>query len=388
MPLASVGISLINTLEAYIALRVFNYYHLDEHLTRIKDFFGLIGLIIVVLQPISALLGNTVLLMLNIIQDTSFLHDVFYWWFGNIMGQLLFAPMLLILYYNKQKIQIREFILVFLLFAILNYLLQVLLHVDNVSLLLLITLPTTLYLTTTNVSYGSVGSVVLASVSLYFTHLGIGTFVQDSSQINNIINLNFFMLSHIILALVIGILFREKNEAIESLQAMAHFDFLTGLPNRHLLREKLQHTVYLADLHHQKSAICFVDLDGFKPINDTLGHHTGDIVLQKIVKRAKKYLIPEDAFLRIGGDEFLIILTNIQSRDDVGKRLQHILSSVSKTMYIEDHEIQISLSIGVAFCPEHGRTVKSLMSYADDAMYQAKKEGKNRFVFASSKPTK
>ena len=246
MALSSIlPISLINTLEAYIALRLFSYFKLNKALLSMRDVFGLLALILFVLQPFSAILGNTTLLLLNIITVDAYFHDIFFWWFGNVMGQLLFAPMLLILYYNRQKVKLINMIYVLLFFLILNYILQVSLNVDNVSILLMITLPTTIFLTTKNLSYASLASVTLASISLYFTHLGVGTFTKEGTQIDNIINLNFFMVSHIILVLIIGILFREKQEAIDSLKSMAHYDYLTGLPNRHLLREEMHHSIFI-----------------------------------------------------------------------------------------------------------------------------------------------
>jgi diguanylate cyclase (GGDEF)-like protein len=382
LPLASLSISMINTFEAYLGIRLFQYFKLHRALMTTKDIFGLIGLIVFILQPISSILGNTVLLLLGHLENITFVKNLFFWWFGNVMGQLLFTPMLLVLYFNKQKIKIIEFILVFVFFLLIDFVLQVTLQVDNISILFMITLPTTLYLSTTNLSYASVASVLIATISLYLTHLGLGTFSHATSQIDNIINLNFFILSHIILVLIIGVLFREKQEAINSLESMAHYDFLTGLPNRHLLREEIHHTVYLAHEKKQKSAICFIDLDGFKKINDTLGHDIGDKVLKEVVKRVKIYTQSEDAFLRIGGDEFLIIFNNCTSKESIDKKLTLILESASKTMHIDGHQLHISFSIGVASCPQDGTTVEALMNASDNAMYEAKRRGKNQFIYA------
>jgi diguanylate cyclase (GGDEF)-like protein len=297
------------------------------------------------------------------------------------MGQLLFTPMILILYYNQQKVKWVYFIYVFFFFLSLNYILQVTLNISNVSILLIVTLPTTIFLSTINLSYASVASVILASISLYFTHLGIGTFTKESTQIDNIIDLNFFMISHIILVLLIGILFREKQEAIEMLESMAHYDALTGLPNRRILKDELHHAIYKAESHNEQSAICFIDIDGFKEVNDTLGHAIGDEVLREVVKRIKPHLHTQDTFLRLGGDEFLIIANTIRSKIFFTSRLKDIVASVTD-IHIEGHEIKISLSIGVALCPENGTCIDSLMNNADTAMYTTKKRGKNGFVFA------
>ncbi len=379
---ASLGISAVNTAEAYIAIRLFNYFDLDRHLKTLKDVIGLLAMILLVLQPFSAILGNTILLFLGNLSSDSFLQDLFFWWFGNIMGQLLFAPMLLVLYYDRQPRKNYHFALIVLFFIVFNYLLQVTLQVDNVSILLTVTLPITIYLAMVNLSYASVASVVLTSVSLYFTHLHLGTFYGTTSQIDNIIDLNFFMLSHITLVLLIGTLFREKEDAIQKLKAMAHYDYLTGLPNRHLLREEIHHTVYLAHEYGEKSAVCFIDLDGFKAINDTLGHHIGDTLLKEIADRLRSFTHSEDALLRIGGDEFLLIFNRVASRDKLEHRLDEILASVASITNLEGYAVDITLSVGVAWCPASGTTVESLMNAADNAMYKAKKAGKNRYIYA------
>jgi len=382
---STLGISLVNTVEAFIALRLFEYYKLDRHLHSVRDIFGLLLLITLILQPFSAILGNIVVSLFNSVEHTILFKNIFFWWFGNVMGQLLITPMLLIIFDQQNSIKRLELLLVIVISIVSNYLFQVIFSISDVAILLMATLPATIFLATKNILYASVASVILAIMSLYYTHLGIGTFAQSSSAIDNIIDLNFFMVSHIVLVLLIGVLFREKEEAIRKLESMAHYDYLTGLPNRHLLREEIHHTVYLSHSQNEKSAICFIDLDGFKQVNDTLGHHIGDEVLKEIVNRVKVFTRSEDAFLRIGGDEFLLILNHTQSKETVNTKLHDILSAVSDTMYIQGHRIEISFSIGVACCPEHGTTVEALMGASDSAMYEAKRRGKNQFFYAPSK---
>jgi diguanylate cyclase (GGDEF)-like protein len=381
--LAAIGLSAGNTIEAYLAIVLLGYFQFDRHLATVKDIFKLFGTILFILQPLSAFLGNGTLLLLGHVQSSSFLQDFFFWWFGNVMGQLLFTPMLLLLYHDRnfRHLSFLFFDAVFILS--LNYLLQVVLNVDNVSILLLSTLPVTLYLATTSLAYASTVSVLLAVESLILTHLNIGAFSGGISEIDNIINLNFFILSHIILVLLVGTLFREKNQAIQALRSMAHYDFLTGLPNRHLLRERIHHSVYLSQRNKKKSAICFIDLDGFKAINDTYGHHTGDMLLKEISDRIKALSRHEDDLLRIGGDEFLLILNKIRGKDELETFLHTLLDEISSITHIDGHTISISSSIGISFCPANGTTVKELMEAADNAMYEAKKAGKNRFHYAS-----
>jgi diguanylate cyclase (GGDEF)-like protein len=248
--------------------------------------------------------------------------------------------------------------------------------------LLILTLPATIFLSTININYASISSVLLASISLYFAQKGIGTFSQNPSMVNNLLNLNYFMASHIILVLLVGILFREKQEAIEQLQKMAHFDALTGLPNRHMLREEIHHAVSMSDQYGDRSAICYIDVDHFKSINDTLGHHIGDEVLRIISSRIQAEITARDALLRIGGDEFLLILNKIEKREMIQQILKNISESIHQPISIENKQFSISCSIGIAFCPDHGITIKELMETADKAMYYAKNSGRDCVSYA------
>ena len=383
LPLAAaLGISLVNTAEAGIALWLFRRFQLSRHLSHIRDLFGLLLMIVFVLQPFSALLGNTVLYFFGTANNYSaFWQNSFFWWFGNVMGQLLFAPMLLILYDNRKKLQAEKLFLTIALFAAYNYLLQGIVGIENISLLLIATLPFTIYLATRTLPYASVATVSLSLTSAIMVHLDIGTFARSLSEVDNIINLNFYILSHVIMVLLVGVLFKEKEDAINHLKSMAHYDYLTGLPNRHLLREKIHHTVYLAHETNCENAICFIDLDGFKAINDTYGHHVGDQLLKEVVYKLRTFTYGDDELLRLGGDEFLIIFNQVGNIDAFRGKLDAILDAVSSIDRVDGYRINISLSMGISWCPKHGTDVKSLMETADNAMYESKRRGKNQYVF-------
>jgi len=190
------------------------------------------------------------------------------------------------------------------------------------------------------------------------------------------------MSSHILLVLLVGVLFKEKEKAIHSLKNMAHYDYLTGLPNRHILREEIHHSVAMAEEHGDVAAICFVDLDNFKPINDQYGHAAGDATLQEVTQRLKRFVSAKDSLLRIGGDEFLIILNRIESKEVVDRSLHSLVEAMQEPITYGSVSLRISFSIGVSFCPEDGKTVKALMEKADKAMYCAKKRGKNQVCYA------
>ena len=377
------GIALTNALEAAIAYRLFVHFKLDKTLSHIRDLIGLFLMITLVLQPFSALLGNMILLSLHLAKESAFLLNLFFWWFGNVVGQLLIAPMLLILYYNRQKTELYEYALIALLFTLLNYVLQVVLGVHNTSLLLIATLPFTIYLATVNLSYATLAAFTLVISSLYFFHFGKGAFVMETNSVDQLIDMNFFILSHTILVLIVGILFREKEEAITSLRSMAHYDPLTGLPNRHLLRDEIHHSVYLSEQFNQESMVCFLDLDGFKSVNDKYGHKIGDKLLKEVAQHIKCTIRSTDALLRLGGDEFLLILNNVD-KEKTESLLERIMESIRNIDYIDNHRVEVSLSIGVASCPADGVTVENLMHASDHAMYQAKKEGKDKIVFTQN----
>lgn len=383
-PALALGIGLINGAEAYLAILLFRYLGLERRLLTLRDVVGLVVLILFVLQPFSAVAGNALLFFGGDEPIGSFWRNVFSWWFGNVMGQLLLTPLLLLLYRDRHTLRWRRFLAVFLFFSGLSWLLEIVLSVDSVIVLLMVTLPLTLALVTVDLVYAMFAAFVLTVSNLCLAHIGEGTFVHGREGWHGVLDLNYFMLNHILLVLFFGTLYKEKEEAIRRLRSMAHFDYLTGLPNRYLLREEIHHTVYLAHEKGAKGAICYFDLDGFKQVNDTMGHHVGDGVLKEVVRRLERFTRSEDTLLRIGGDEFLVIFNRIESRRELEEKLEKMLAAVAETIHVEGYEIRLSFSVGVAWCPDHGTRVEDLMGAADEAMYLAKKRGKNCFVFAGS----
>ncbi len=138
---------------------------------------------------------------------------------------------------------------------------------------------------------------------------------------------------------------------------MVHYDYLTGLPNRHLLRERIHHTVYMSEKNQAQSAICFIDVDDFKRINDTFGHHIGDMLLVQIVSHIQLHLEKNDDLLRLGGDEFLLILYNIKSTEELMNRLNTLLQDIASIKRVEGCEVSVSLSIGASIAPTQGTRV-------------------------------
>jgi diguanylate cyclase (GGDEF)-like protein/PAS domain S-box-containing protein len=173
----------------------------------------------------------------------------------------------------------------------------------------------------------------------------------------------------------------EKNLAQKQLEFLANRDALTKLFNRNSFNTQLNHAVHLAQRNHQKLALILFDIDNFKRVNDSWGHHAGDIIIQQTAERISSLLRESDTFFRIGGDEFTIIIENYQSIGDLTTLISKINSVMHKSMEIENIAFHISLSIGISLFPENANTAITLQKTADIAMYEAKNKGKNHFVF-------
>ena len=219
-PLPSFSIAIINTIEAFIAIKLFYKFNLNRKLEETKDVLGIILIIIFVLQPFSSIFGNFILIIFSIISFDEYFSSLFSWWFGNSMGQLLFTPMLLYIYAYLKKIDLIEFSLIGLFFGLWSYLFQIVIPIQNTSLLLSVTLPLILYLSSIRGLHYATSSVsIIAFTTLYLTHLNKGVFIQGT-PINNIINLNFYFLSQILLVLIIGTLFNEKKRRAIELESL------------------------------------------------------------------------------------------------------------------------------------------------------------------------
>jgi len=163
------------------------------------------------------------------------------------------------------------------------------------------------------------------------------------------------------------------------LEQVAHYDTLTGIPNRLLLNDRMRQAVARAAREQNMMAVCYLDLDGFKPINDTMGHKVGDDVLIEIAHRIQNTLRGEDTVARLGGDEFVILLPGQHCGEESSIQLERLLVAISEPFHIMDRIFKLSASIGVSFYPLHANDPDSLLRYADQAMYIAKKAGKSQF---------
>jgi diguanylate cyclase (GGDEF)-like protein/PAS domain S-box-containing protein len=173
----------------------------------------------------------------------------------------------------------------------------------------------------------------------------------------------------------------ERKNAEALIRQQAFFDALTGLPNRRMLRDRLEQEIKRSRRDGQQLAILFIDLDHFKEVNDTLGHDSGDQLLVEAAQRIKHCVRDSDTVARMGGDEFTVILTDITSTDHLEPLLQKILRSMDMLFQLGDEQVFVSASIGITLYPLDATEIEDLFKNADQALYVAKGEGRNRFSF-------
>ena len=169
----------------------------------------------------------------------------------------------------------------------------------------------------------------------------------------------------------------------KQLENMAHFDALTQLPNRLLLADRLHQAMHHAQRRQQSLAVVFLDLDGFKAVNDQYGHDVGDALLIALSQRMKAALREGDTLARIGGDEFVAVLADLQQPGDAELVLERLLLAAAESIHLDNIPLQVSASLGVALYPRDGTHADLLLRRADQAMYQAKQAGRNRYAFFS-----
>jgi diguanylate cyclase (GGDEF)-like protein/PAS domain S-box-containing protein len=167
----------------------------------------------------------------------------------------------------------------------------------------------------------------------------------------------------------------------EQLTHSAEHDFLTGLPNRMLLKDRVSQAIALAQRNAGKAAVLFLDLDGFKHINDSLGHQIGDKLLQTVATRLSACVRAPDTVSRLGGDEFVVLIQELERPEDAGTTAGRLLKTVTDVHLIDQHEIHLTASIGVSVYPSDAQDAETLIRNADTAMYHAKKKGRQMYEF-------
>lgn len=176
----------------------------------------------------------------------------------------------------------------------------------------------------------------------------------------------------------------DRKRYEQQIEYQATHDALTGLPNRTLLSDRLQQCISFADRHQEKLAVAFIDLDQFKLINDSMGHHVGDQLLVDMAQRLSACVRESDTLVRLGGDEFVMLLNGLHKVEDIAQSMQRILATVAEPFVINGWDYAVSCSIGVSLYPDDGRDPGDILKHADAAMFKAKQLGRNNFQFYTS----
>ncbi|MDQ5911301.1 MAG: diguanylate cyclase [Pseudomonadota bacterium] len=185
---------------------------------------------------------------------------------------------------------------------------------------------------------------------------------------------------HLVLATVHAQTMTEAAEqAAMQMSYMAKHDFLTGLPNRSLLTDRLAQSMALAQRYGKKVALLYLDLDRFKHINDSLGHTVGDQLLQSVAQRLQACVRVSDTVCRQGGDEFVVLLAEVHTLQDVCLTAEKLIKAMAEPHLIDAHWLHVTLSIGISLYPDHGQDVETVVQNADSAMYHAKQSGRNTY---------
>jgi diguanylate cyclase (GGDEF)-like protein len=183
--------------------------------------------------------------------------------------------------------------------------------------------------------------------------------------------------------LEVRLLYKKLEHSNRALEALALHDALTGLPNRRLLMDRLSLAIAHTRRNKSTMAVMYLDLDGFKQINDTLGHDAGDTLLGLVAARLVAAVRQEDTVARVGGDEFVIALWELRRGDEVAKLASKVIQAVSQPYSVQGRGVSITVSVGVSIYPTHGEDVETLMKNADLALYEAKRAGKNGYRVAA-----
>jgi diguanylate cyclase (GGDEF)-like protein/PAS domain S-box-containing protein len=177
-----------------------------------------------------------------------------------------------------------------------------------------------------------------------------------------------------------------RKDAEQEVRRMAHFDPLTGLPNRILLLDRLEQALAASQRNQSRTAVMFMDLDHFKAVNDRLGHHVGDQLLQQVAGRVQDSIREVDTVSRVGGDEFILVLPELRQADDAAIVALKMLSLVAGEYIVAGEKVQVTSSLGISLYPDHGRDPALLIRLADKAMYDAKQSGRNSYRLYPPKP--
>ena len=377
----SLGISAGNSIEAVMAVYLFSTYGIDTRLRRLKDVIGFTLIVVFVLQPFSALVGNLFLLAGGVIDGDQFPKSLFSWWFGNVMGQILFAPFTLQLLYGYRKTDFLRLMIDGALLTLFVYILVITMDIRNISLLLALTIPvTTIIVAFRGILYGSLFAIIIAILSSYSVHQGIGVF-STGTLIDNLININFFILAHISVMLVAGALFEERREHLKSLQKRVD-EALEKNRKHQMLMFRQSRLAQMGEL------IAMIAHQWRQPLN------TLSLTNQLLVSRYNKGTLDDDAMEQFSQKSRQLIHNMSETIDNFRKfyrtdrekkrfSINHAVEQALEILDITVAQDNIAVSIhakeeyfGYGYPNEFSQSVLNIVNNAKDALMEKEIESK------------
>lgn len=382
-------IGLGNMLEAVAGFYLLRLTGFNRKLPGVRDIMLLILLAAGLSTMIAASVGSYILAGFQIIPAAQIGDAWLSWWMGDAMGVLIFAPLLLAWRFGGTKsparLQLAEVVLLVLcLFVVTNFVFGTQLDLfDRPRPLAFMIFPLLIWAAIRFGMRGATTAVSLvAALTLGNIVDGHGLFAQGSS----LESLTLVWLYANFLAVTSMVLAASVNERLMAEEKMSHLalhDALTGLPNRVSLQDDLCGALARAARHDRQVAVLFMDLDRFKKINDSLGHTVGDQLLIDVGRRLSHSVRDSDSVVRHGGDEFVVLLEDIEHGEHAGRIGEKIAKAMHQPFYIQGATLYTSVSIGISIYPADGSDVDTLLKHADIAMYRAKDLGRNNVTFYS-----
>ncbi|HLP99039.1 MAG TPA: diguanylate cyclase [Sideroxyarcus sp.] len=394
-------ISTGNTLSAIVAYRLLNKLNFDHTFARFHDVYILAILSGAVSSVIAAVIGVTALAFAGIVELHRFPVALVTWWGGDALGVILFTPLILAWrkfppsWFKPQRL------VEVVIFYTLAWMLCQIIFFDQFAELL-VGYSTEFWITPfifyAALRLGLRGTLLLLAIIVAQVSLGtanhMGAFAHDLHD-TGMANVWLYLVICTLIGLSLTVLIKQRNrdernlkESERRLQEMAFHDTLTGLPNRALFFDRLSKSIALAKRNHGHLALIYLDLDGFKPINDQYGHEAGDNVLKQVAQRLNGCVRDVDTVARLGGDEFAVVLDGLDTPGEAAKVAQKILHILSMPIQFENDgdscQAHIGASIGIAIYPDNGVAIDALIAAADASMYDSKRSGKNKFSFCAA----
>lgn len=386
----ALGIGIGNTLEAVVGFYLLRLAGFQPALQRVRDVVALVILAAGISTMASATIGAASLAYWQEIPWNHFPKAWVSWWMGDAMGDLVFASLLFGWRYGGGFAWSLPRLVEASLLAVCLVGVAQLVFGGYFSLagrplpLAFTTFPVLIWAALRFEMRGATAAtLIIGTVTLLNIIRGSGLFAQGEpfeSLLLLWLNVNVSAVTGMVLAASVS----QRRQAEEGMRHLARHDALTGLPSRITLGDRIERAILHAERHHCQAAVLFVDIDRFKVINDTLGHSAGDEFLVQAANRLRESVREEDTVTRHGGDEFVVVLDNVNYGEDVVKVAHKILEEMRRPFSVQGMPLHMTASMGVSLYPTDGRDAETLLKNADIAMYRAKDLGRNNHVFYSS----